>query len=545
MKCLQKEPRKRYATAKEMADDLNRYLVGEPIRARRTPPVERAVKWAQAAPDQRHPARPSRSLGVISLARHRRVVLEPPAGPGTSRRADTRPSCRKRRPTTSSAPRRPSPKNDLNQGHEVLTTRKNILEREKQPRAREPLRSDQADARGSREGPGSRPCAAGRATGEGRGPEALSSSSSIAARRRSSGTRSSPASCCRRTSTSPARRPRRPWASSHTGSTTDDWTLGDLPASLSSEQQAEVREGCYELLLVLAEAVAGQDPAQVDRALRVLESADRLRPDHSRAYHLRKASLPGAEERSGRRGSGARRGRARPPRDRLRLFPERPTRVQAPPVGRCDPGFRDRPAEEARPLLGQMPAGHLLYPDDAVRSGEVVLERLPPDRPRLRLALSPARLRQRPARRQVSRAWSRAVRARGRTSKASAEFEFEEAEADFQRGPRATQAHARRRAPVRAPGQPRPHSIPARPSRSGRRRLPGGHPIEEGPVPGPCRARSCLSEARQDRPRRSSSSPGPSPSSRTGRRSIAGGPRSLQGSRRLDPRAARRRPWPI
>ncbi len=42
LKCLQKEPRKRYATAKEMADDLNRYLVGEPIQARRTPPIERS-----------------------------------------------------------------------------------------------------------------------------------------------------------------------------------------------------------------------------------------------------------------------------------------------------------------------------------------------------------------------------------------------------------------------------------------------------------------------------------------------------------------------
>ena len=50
MKCLQKEPRKRYATAKDMADDLNRYLRGEPIKARRTPPIERAVKWAKRRP---------------------------------------------------------------------------------------------------------------------------------------------------------------------------------------------------------------------------------------------------------------------------------------------------------------------------------------------------------------------------------------------------------------------------------------------------------------------------------------------------------------
>ncbi len=64
-----------------------------------------------------------------------------------------------------------------------------------------------------------------------------------------------------------------------------------MPAALSSEQQAEVKEGCYELLLVLAETVAAQDPGQLDRALVILESADRLMPDHSRAFHLRKASL--------------------------------------------------------------------------------------------------------------------------------------------------------------------------------------------------------------------------------------------------------------
>ena len=50
LKCLQKDPRKRYATAKELADDLNRYLSGEPIRARRTPLFERGIKWARRRP---------------------------------------------------------------------------------------------------------------------------------------------------------------------------------------------------------------------------------------------------------------------------------------------------------------------------------------------------------------------------------------------------------------------------------------------------------------------------------------------------------------
>jgi TRAP transporter TAXI family solute receptor len=50
MKCLEKEPHKRYASAAALADDLDRFLDERPILARPRPPVIRALNWIEGVP---------------------------------------------------------------------------------------------------------------------------------------------------------------------------------------------------------------------------------------------------------------------------------------------------------------------------------------------------------------------------------------------------------------------------------------------------------------------------------------------------------------
>src|SRR5262249_9195879 len=50
LKCLHKEPHKRYDSAQALAADLDRYREGKPISARRTPLWERAIKWSKRHP---------------------------------------------------------------------------------------------------------------------------------------------------------------------------------------------------------------------------------------------------------------------------------------------------------------------------------------------------------------------------------------------------------------------------------------------------------------------------------------------------------------
>ena len=66
LKCLEKDPKRRYSSALALAEDLERWLKHEPILARRTGPLMRGVKWVRRNPTSGLLAA---SLGCVGIGR--------------------------------------------------------------------------------------------------------------------------------------------------------------------------------------------------------------------------------------------------------------------------------------------------------------------------------------------------------------------------------------------------------------------------------------------------------------------------------------------
>jgi serine/threonine protein kinase/tetratricopeptide (TPR) repeat protein len=265
LKCLNKDAHKRYASAQALADDLRRYINGEPIKARPTPFWERGAKWTRRRPVTAL----SLFLGtaavlcaIVALAVHDRYA----AGRDRFNRetnnnqifdaqrkeeSDPEGALSSLLVVRSRIKEQPTEQRDLDLRARVLIEQIETRLVEQSLRAKDRKRLEEFFD--------GRQLAFTHDTGF-TGPVL---SGSRAATRRAA---------------------RAALDVFGTGAKPDSWVLEALPASFSGEEKERIREGCYELLVILAEAV--DQPAQ---SLRFLDEAAALRaPD--KTYHLRRAS---------------------------------------------------------------------------------------------------------------------------------------------------------------------------------------------------------------------------------------------------------------
>jgi tetratricopeptide (TPR) repeat protein/tRNA A-37 threonylcarbamoyl transferase component Bud32 len=286
LKCLEKESRKRYASAGDLADDLTRYLKHEPIRARRTLLSERAVKWTRRRPV----TAASLALGLATT-----VALAVAWLQYDSLRRERRETQRVERLRVDADQALLEGQDHLKQeqwddARVVLT---NLLTRireeprlpDRQSRALALL--DQAQLGRARQD------AEAKAGERYRRFVALRQEALFHETRYNGLDPSISAAVTRRI----AQEALGLFAAPGAGGMVN-WTLAALPSSFSDRQCAEIKEGCYELLLILAEATDSPD-----QGLRLLDRAAQLDPTPRRAFFLRQATCmtrrgdaPGAED---------------------------------------------------------------------------------------------------------------------------------------------------------------------------------------------------------------------------------------------------------
>jgi serine/threonine protein kinase/tetratricopeptide (TPR) repeat protein len=275
LKCLVKEPHKRHTSAADLAADLARYANGEPIAARRTPFYERGFKWAK-----RHPFRAA--LAVVSALI---IVGTPPALMILDRIQSAQIRERERiefaRVETA---RTDANKTILAAQKDIAEDRLNDAERklvdvrtrlENEPKLRNVR--DEADTLLTHV---TNRIAGNDATARDRARfkefhanwnetlfEETRNTSDLVTQYKAI-----------------EKSARAALAVFAQPDSRGDWVLAPLPGSLENFQREEIREGTYELLLVLSEVVDSTASAELD-----LESAARLRPP-TPAFHMRRAA---------------------------------------------------------------------------------------------------------------------------------------------------------------------------------------------------------------------------------------------------------------
>jgi eukaryotic-like serine/threonine-protein kinase len=275
LKCLNKEQHKRFDSAGALAEDLVRYLRGEPIKARPTPPWERGAKWARRRP-----------LAATAAALVPLILIFGFAGTLKYQRTQAENQRRESARTMDKQTR----------GYEALIAARKLMERNQWTDAKAAVTHLQGElATESAPSLVELRNEAGRALGQ--IEQQLAREKTLAADRvrfaefmharnralvhdsRFSGLNLAV------TQADTRREALAGLAVFADPNVNASWALGPLPASYGQGEQKQITEGCYELLFVLAGVVD-----RPDESLGFLEQAARLRPP-TKAYHLRRAEI--------------------------------------------------------------------------------------------------------------------------------------------------------------------------------------------------------------------------------------------------------------
>jgi tetratricopeptide (TPR) repeat protein len=285
LKCIARDPRKRYASALALAEDLDRYLIGEPILARRTPFWERAVKRARKRPVVTVLV----AVGIVAagIALGMAMRQQSLASIEQKKENDRLTGLLQEADQQLSEAEWALAKDRWDDVRVIVSRLLSRIEAESEPRialVRDKAEHLHAEARQGLEKQ--------TATDQARGrfqrflelrDEALFADTA----RFADGLGNSVEATCQAA--------REALGVFGQAGPDDEWTLAPLSPLLSSQDRDEVTGGFYQLLLILADAISqspqGTPAQRADQALRILARAEAVRSPVTRSHHLRRADF--------------------------------------------------------------------------------------------------------------------------------------------------------------------------------------------------------------------------------------------------------------